>query len=873
MFRNEHLDDDEWIKAIAWGDEDPELPKFHLDDPTLPVLQDEAELITNFNPEKMAVYQYKKRPDGKLIDRFNLSEDWRYESFNNKHRIKQTHGPIKLMHSLPAVKLHPLFFKPILPVKESRNHHRPSIKFPLNETLTFTRVKAVKKKKFREIDPGEMMRTPKDLTLKDTSKYVLAEYSEEYPPIMQNIGMASLLYNYYRKKDEKDNFVPKLENGGPFILEGVDVSPFFGFGDVKQGQTLQVLYNNIFRAPIFHQPPAKTDFLVIRNTYKGVVKYFLRNIPNIYVVGQTYPVQEVPRPQARKVTQSLKARLQVVGYRMMRIDPARRLNYARLRAQFPMYTDLQIRQKLKEFACYYRKGENTGWWKLKPGILLPDEDGIRKICTPETVCLHHSTYVGAQRLKDAGYGVEDMKEVEGDEDNESHLDIEVQLAPWTTTRNFIIAASGKGMVQLFGPGDPTGCGEGFSYIRASMKEMFFHRDVNEQAQKAKLDSNAKLTNHKYSIAEQQKVYKAEIERIWTAQLERLGKFGGDKYDAAMEQMKAKQAEAEKAEEQDRQDQMGHSAATSPTPHSPPAIHNEDSEAEGDASVLGSNLAGKSKMLVINRLIRNSAGEQVWKSEVITDPRVLNAYLRHRKLIDSLPTASSAYPNETDMKARRRRRTNAHIVKLQIKQGKRPPLTTEEDLSESELPDESIPKAPVTNLRVAVGTALTSVESLLPGNLKRLNPSEEGNDAVRRKIAPATSLAEALEKILGKFMEDPTYSAFVNPIDPAAFPAYYARISNPISMKDIMENIRNFRYLTRQKFLEDINLMAINCKNFNGETHSLTSAVNQLVYKINTLLQLQDNQFKKLELAIVQELNAHAAHNGHDAGRADTPMGN
>lgn len=92
------------------------------------------------------------------------------------------------------------------------------------------------------------------------------------------------------------------------------------------------------------------------------------------------------------------------------------------------------------------------------------------------------------------------------------------------------------------------------------------------------------------------------------------------------------------------------------------------------------------MLIINRLIRNPDGSQEWKSEIISDPRVLNAYLRHRKLIDAAPTASSAYPNETDMKARRIRRTNAHIVKLQIKQGKRPPLNQEEDLSESELPE-------------------------------------------------------------------------------------------------------------------------------------------------------------------------------------------
>ena len=50
-----------------------------------------------------------------------------------------------------------------------------------------------------------------------------------------------------------------------------------------------------------------------------------------------------------------------------------------------MFTDSQIRSKLKEFAQYYKKGENTGWWKLKSHLVLPDEDGIRKVLTPESV--------------------------------------------------------------------------------------------------------------------------------------------------------------------------------------------------------------------------------------------------------------------------------------------------------------------------------------------------------------------------------------------------------------------------------------------------------------------------------------------------------
>jgi transcription initiation factor TFIID subunit 1 len=60
------------------------------------------------------------------------------------------------------------------------------------------------------------------------------------------------------------------------------------------------------------------------------------------------------------------------------------------------------------------------------------------------------------------------------------MDLEVQLSPWVITKNFIIAASGKGMVKLYGPGDPTGCGEGFSFIRASMKEMFFKSGESEE---------------------------------------------------------------------------------------------------------------------------------------------------------------------------------------------------------------------------------------------------------------------------------------------------------------------------------------------------------------------------------------------------------
>lgn len=792
MFRNEHLDDMDWTDSITWDSTPATQPLFHMDDPTLLILQEEVDKVLHGPSlgEKGA------------LDRFNISEDWKNE-VKELQLIKQTHGQVKLMHSLPAIKLHPTYFNPILPVKEMRSHHRIQLKFPLNESIPFTRVRSSKKKKFGEIDPGEMMRTPKDITLKDTSRYILVEYSEEYPPVMQNIGMASLVYNYYRKKDEKDNYVPKLDNGGAYILEAVDVSPFYDFGDVKKGQTTQVLYNNIFRAPLFRQAENGTDFLVVRQSYKGVVKYYLRDVGNLYVAGQLFPSMEVPRPQARRITQALKSRLQVVGYRLMRLDPFRRLQYSKLRAHFHMYTDMQIRQKLKEFAVYYKKGENTGWWKIKPNLVLPDEDGIRNIYTPEMVCLHHSTVVGAQRLKDAGYGIDDFKEVEDDEDNnnESHLDIEVQLAPWTTTKNFLTAATGKGMVALFGPGDPTGCQQGFSFFRASMKEMFYHHEEQMRA-----EEENKPIYHKYSIAEQQKVYKAEIERIWENQSRGLS---GLEKRAEVEGVELAVLSSVERVERESEDEESEKVAS------------ESSRRRDE----GEEEEKESKMLIINRLCKV---ENVWKSEVITDSRVLTAYLKHRKMIEAPPTALSARPNETDFKVRFKRRLNAHIVKLQIKQGKRPPLNEEEDLSESELPDSSFKPQTITIKLDKDKSYKRDAEEMLEVENKR-----------RLMLKPEDEFRNLLLSILDVVIQAPQYSPLIQPHSSPY-------IHTPTTLSLIKQNLLNNSYKTHQSFLQEFGLLSDNCALEYGVGHMMTLISGQLRMVVAVMVEERKADLVRLE---------------------------
>ena len=51
------------------------------------------------------------------------------------------------------------------------------------------------------------MRTPQDVSVCD-GDIILAEYSEQYPPLMSTIGMATKIKNYYRRP-EVGNFVDK----------------------------------------------------------------------------------------------------------------------------------------------------------------------------------------------------------------------------------------------------------------------------------------------------------------------------------------------------------------------------------------------------------------------------------------------------------------------------------------------------------------------------------------------------------------------------------------------------------------------------------------------------------------------------------------
>ena len=73
----------------------------------------------------------------------------------------------------------------------------------------------------------------------------------------------------------------------------------------------------------------------------------------MFVVGQTYPVQEVPGPHSRKITTTMKHRLQQITYKLLKKSTGERLKIARLMKYFPDQNELQMRQRLKVGAFFW----------------------------------------------------------------------------------------------------------------------------------------------------------------------------------------------------------------------------------------------------------------------------------------------------------------------------------------------------------------------------------------------------------------------------------------------------------------------------------------------------------------------------------------
>ncbi|XP_029644075.1 transcription initiation factor TFIID subunit 1 isoform X1 [Octopus sinensis] len=412
-------------------------------------------------------------------DPFNLSND---EFYNPKltmdNALRTNMGGSLIQHSTPALELRQPLFPTHMGPSKLRSFHRPQIKRYSYGALAahgphsvLPLLKQIKRKaKMREVERqayggGEIffMRTMQDLSGMD-GELIMTEYSEEFPPLMMQVGMATKVKNYYKRKPGKDSNPPQYIYGE---LAYAHTSPFLG--SLAPGLCLQAFENNLFRAPVYEHCMPETDFLIIRTRQH----YYIRELTCIYIVGQECALYEVPGPNSKRANNFIRDFLQVFIYRLFwkSKDNPRRIKMDDIKKAFPSHSESSIRKRLKLCADFKRTGMDSNWWVLKPDFRLPTEEEMRAMVSPEQCCGYYAMLAAEQRLKDAGYGEKSLFAPEDDNEEETQMKIddEVRTAPWNTTRAFISAMKGKCLLDLTGVADPTGCGEGFSYVKVPNK--------------------------------------------------------------------------------------------------------------------------------------------------------------------------------------------------------------------------------------------------------------------------------------------------------------------------------------------------------------------------------------------------------------------
>uniref|UniRef100_A0A182XX78 Transcription initiation factor TFIID subunit 1 n=1 Tax=Anopheles stephensi TaxID=30069 RepID=A0A182XX78_ANOST len=493
-----------------------------------------------------------KSPDR---DPYNISNDVYYMAKSTEATLKiKVGGGNLLQHSTPTVELRAPFVPTHMGPMKLRMFHRPPMKKYSYGALASSNPQPVlplqkhikKKAKQRELERiasggGDVffMRTPEDLTGRD-GELILIEFCEEHPPLMNQVGMASKIKNFYKRKMGKDPGPPEFRFGETHYAH---TSPFLGI--LHHGQCIQAIENNMYRAPIYPHNIHETDFLVIRTRNN----YFVREVDALFTAGQECPLYEVPGPNSKRANNFVRDFLQVFIYRLFwkSKDNPRKIRMDDIKKAFPAHSESSIRKRLKLCADFKRTGMDSNFWVIKPEFRLPSEEEIRAMVSPEQCCAYFSMIAAEQRLKDAGYGEKFIFAQQEDDDEEMQLkmDDEVKVAPWNTTRAYIQAMRGKCILQLNGPADPTGCGEGFSYVRMPNKPTQQNKEETESQPKRTVTgtdadlrrlslNNAKALLRKFQVPEEEikKLSRWEVidvVRTLSTEKAKAGEEGMDKF--------------------------------------------------------------------------------------------------------------------------------------------------------------------------------------------------------------------------------------------------------------------------------------------------------------------------------------------------------
>ncbi|CAM4921120.1 unnamed protein product [Rotaria socialis] len=373
----------------------------------------------------------------KPVSFWNLSNDFYYD-FNNEEETLSKRR-INSSQNLDFI-FYPIFRT----INELRYFHRPLLTLPnYHKSWLCIELSSIDNSK-------KSIRTKSDLTAR-YGEILLFEYSEQYPVLLNEIGMFGKIRTYLRPQYFKAHTTAFEVDYGELIY--THASPFLW--PIPRGLNIQTMENNMFIAPIYRQTSLRNEFLIVFNRKNG---FSIRNIDNIFITGQQCPLMEVPIPQSKRVNLFQRDLLQIYIYRLFlhSNEIPRRIRIDDIKRVFPRLAESSIRKRLKTSANF-RRTDDCNSWILRDDFRLPTEDEICELIKPEFCCAYASMAAAEQRLKDVGFCEKYNMSFEDDEQSNysPELNDEILQAPWNTTRAYLGAIRGKYLMQVFGIGAKT----------------------------------------------------------------------------------------------------------------------------------------------------------------------------------------------------------------------------------------------------------------------------------------------------------------------------------------------------------------------------------------------------------------------------------
>lgn len=334
--------------------------------------------------------------------------------------------------------------------EELTNFHRPKVRLSgliqiLMDTDPVDNLSA-------KVNPNSYLHFPKyqSLTLAE-GRFIVCEYIEQFPLLLQNSGMASKVCNYYTKDINEDYM------GDVGVNQTMD--KYSSIRVLDEGKNLAFIENSLFIAPIFHHPSKGRDFLLVK-TIDG--RWIGRIFSKVFTIGQQECKVEVFQPKSKFHREVKDKHLLSVLYEKLFFNN----NEISKEKMKKIVDKLKYKKNLKKTLADIKIVKKEENWVCEKTI---EKDDFQKIIQPEEFVCYESLLAGQQKLQNLGISLMSNEKLlnslltlkkELTDSNVHHIagfiEEQVALTPWNLTSSYLRGKK-KSNYLLQGRADPT-CG-------------------------------------------------------------------------------------------------------------------------------------------------------------------------------------------------------------------------------------------------------------------------------------------------------------------------------------------------------------------------------------------------------------------------------